>query len=526
MSSPLFGQQDNPKLVVGIVVDQMRADYLYRYYDKYGDGGLKRLMHEGFHFKNAHFNYGPTYTGPGHAAVYTGTTPSRNGIIANNWYSRKLKRSVYCAEDTVAKAIGGSGENGEISARNLLTTTFTDELRLFSNEKSKVVGVAIKDRGASLPAGHNPTGAYWFDDVSGDFISSDYFMEKLPKWVDKFNSKDIAQKYASMKWETLLDRSEYTESMEDDNPYERGLIGEKATLPYDLSKARKPLGALKSTPFGNTLTMDFAIAAIEGENMGQDATTDVLAVSFSSTDYAGHAFGPRSVEIEDVYLRFDQEVERLLDYLDKNIGKGEYTVFLTADHGVVDVPSLLRDRNYPGGYLNIAGAGQYIRQQLNERLGQGEWIENVSNDQLYLNRALIREKGLDLEDVQNLTRALVLETDAVADAYTASELTRRSLTDPFALRLQNGFNAVLSGDVMVIMNSGYLQSYGPEKGTSHGAIYTYDTHIPILLFGKKIPAGSSVRPVTITDIAPTMSLYLNISLPSGATGIPLMEVFE
>jgi predicted AlkP superfamily pyrophosphatase or phosphodiesterase len=520
------GQGENPKLVVGIVVDQMRADYLYRYYDKYEEGGLKRLMTDGFHYKNAHFNYGPTYTGPGHAAVYSGTTPSRNGIVANNWYSRVLKRSVYCAEDTLATAVGGSGENGEISARNLMTTTFTDELRMFSNERSKVVGVAIKDRGASLPAGHNPNGAYWFDDVSGDFISSDYYMDKLPKWAADFNKKDIAQKYAGMTWETLYDLSEYVESMEDDNPYERGLIGEKPTLPYDLSQARKPLGALRSTPFGNSLTLDFALAAIEGEQLGQDEFTDVLAVSFSSTDYAGHAFGPRSIEVQDVYLRFDQEIKRLLDYLDEKIGKGEYTIFLTADHGVVDVPALLRDSNYPGGYLNLSGAGQFIGKELNDRLGEGEWIENVSNDQIYLDRQLIKEKGLNLEDVQKLVRELVLEIDAVADAYTATELMSRSMTDPFALKLQNGFNSLLSGDVMVVLKSGHLESYGPNKGTSHGAIYTYDTHIPILLFGKNIPSGSSVRPVTITDIAPTMSLYLNISLPSAATGIPLMEIFE
>lgn len=518
--------QENPKLVVGIVVDQMRYDYLFRYYDKYSEDGFKRLLNKGYNFKNAHFNYFPTYTGPGHSAVYTGTTPSVNGIIANDWYDPKAELNMYCAGDSTVEAVGGSGENGQISARNVKVTTITDELRMFYNHRSKVVGVSIKDRGAAIPAGHNPNGAYWYDSNSGDFISSTYYLKKLPDWAEAFNKKDLAQKYASMTWEPVLKPEEYVESTEDNTPYEYPLVGDTPTLPYDLSQAENPLEKLPVTPFGNTIVLDFALEALENEEMGQDDITDLLAISFSSTDYAGHAFGPRSVEVQDMYLRLDQEIARLLNYLDEKIGVDKYTIFLTADHGVSDVPAYLEDHNYPGDRVDYREASGMIMSRLEEELGEGDWIVNLSNQQIYLNHSLLKENDMELDDVQEIVKSIVLEAEFVADAYTATELTARSITDPLAIKWQNGYYPSLSGDVMIQFKSGYLFGRDRQPGTTHGSTYTYDTHIPILFYGAKVPSGSSVRPVAITDIAPTLSMMLNISLPSGCTGIPLKELFE
>lgn len=521
-----FTQAEPPKLVVGIVVDQMRADYIYRYYDKLSNSGFKRLLNDGFNYQNAHFNYVPTYTGPGHASIYTGTTPSRHGIIGNNWFEKETGKSVYCAGDETVTAVGGSGENGEVSPRRMLTTTVTDELRLFSNHRSKVIGVAIKDRGSALPAGHNPTGAYWYDDKSGDFITSTYYRDELPKWVRDFNKKGLAKKYAGLTWEPLLDISEYTESTTDNTPYEYAVQGETPTLPYDLSKTESGLSALKSTPFGNTLTLDMALAAIEGESLGDDNFTDFLAVSFSSTDYVGHGFGVRAIETEDTYLRLDKEIARLLEFLDENIGEKEYTLFLTADHGVADVPAYSKDNNYPGGRLNVKEKSGDLMKAIQGKLGEGQWVIDLSNDQIHLNKALIEEKGRSLSEVQSIIKEIMMQSGFIEEAFTATELGSRQMTDPIAIKLQNGYHMRMSGDVFFVSKSGFLFGEEGQPGTTHGSAYNYDSHIPVIFYGKNIPKGQSVRKVSITDIAPTVSMLLNISLPSGATGEPLIEIFE
>lgn len=522
----LKAQNSNPKLVVGIVVDQMRNEYLYRYYDKFGNDGFKRLLNEGFHYKNAHYNYIPTFTGPGHASIYTGTTPSRHGIIANNWYSKVLNRSVYCAEDTAISAVGGTAKNGKISALNLKTTTITDELRTFYNDQSKVVGIALKDRGAAIPAGHHPNGAFWYDDVTGEFMSSKYYMNELPEWAKSFNAKGLAKKYAAQTWTTLYPIAQYVESIEDNSPYENKFGDQKtSTFPYKLSK-EKSLSQFRTTPFSNTFTLDFALAAIEGEKMGNDAIVDFLALSFSGPDNTGHAFGPRSVEVEDVYIRLDLEIARLLKYLDEKIGKEDYLIFLTADHAVADVPQYLIDRKLPGGYLDMANSGAILMDRIAAELGPGEWIQDVSNDQLFLNHQLIKDKGLKLHEVQDVIAKLLIENPAVAEAIPAHLMLNRPINDAFYARLQNGYHSQLSGDILIMLHSGYLyNSYG-NTGTTHGSGYTYDTHVPILFFGKNIPAGNSVRKVSITDIAPSISMLLNITLPSASTGDPLIELFE
>ncbi|HCX75705.1 MAG TPA: alkaline phosphatase, partial [Algoriphagus sp.] len=341
-SLALFAQQqaEKPKIVVGIIVDQMRQEYFYKFADRYSDGGFKRLASEGYMMKNGHYNYIPTYTGPGHASVYTGTTPATHGIIGNNWYVRRQNKMIYCAEDSTVSNVGGTVMSGQISPRNLLTTTITDELRFATNKRSKVVGIAIKDRGASLPAGHLGD-AHWFDSDNGEFMTSTYYKSELPTWVSNFNALKRPDSLLNQTWQPLYSADSYINSIDDNNEFEAPFIGkETPTFPYNLPELRENngnYGLIAATPFGNTLTLEFAYAAIEGEKLGMGKETDFLAVSFSSPDYIGHRFGPTSKELEDNYLRLDLEIEQFLNYLDKTYGKGNYLVFLSADHGVADI---------------------------------------------------------------------------------------------------------------------------------------------------------------------------------------------
>jgi predicted AlkP superfamily pyrophosphatase or phosphodiesterase len=516
-----------PKLVVGIVVDQMRQEYFYRYHDRYEAGGFKRLMNEGFMMTNGHYNYIPTYTGPGHASVYTGTTPADHGIIGNNWFIRSLGRSIYCAEDSLVAAVGGSAGSGEISPKNLLTSTITDELMFATGKRSKVVAVAIKDRGAALPAGAMGD-AYWYDGGTGQFMTSTYYYDALPDWVKAFNDKKLPEKYLSQTWEPLFPVETYVQGAPDDNEFESPFIGmETPTFPYDLEALMENnggFGLISTTPYGNTLTLDMAYAAMEGEQLGQRGETDFLAVSFSSPDYIGHRFGPSSVEVEDNYLRLDRELAKFFEHLDREIGEGEYLVFLTADHGVADVVSYMQSEGVSAGSLDT----RFVLTQLigftNQKYGEGKWISNYSNEQIFLNRPLIEENGLDLEQVQQDISRFLMRFDGIKETYTGMDLARLEYNHGKKHLLQMGFNHKASGDVMVILEAAWLSN--SVRGTTHGTGYTYDTHVPIVFYGWGVKPGSSSRYATITDIAPTLSILLKTRLPNGASGQPIGEILD
>lgn len=517
--------QGKPKLVVGIVVDQMRQDYLLRYMDDYGNDGFKRLLNEGYVFRNAHYNYFPTKTGPGHASIYTGTTPAKHGVIGNDWYDREIGRNINCVEDTLHQAVGAKS-NGEVSPVNVKTTTITDELRLFYNFRSKVVSVSLKDRGASIPGGHNPTGAYWYCLEDGNMMTSTYYMDKLPEWAEKFNRKNRSKALLSEDWELLRPFETYNESIEDENNFEQEISkGLGTTFPYNLSKYKDKPALLKYTPYTNTLIKEFAFEAVKAESLGMDDIPDFLAISFSATDDLGHRYGPRSLEIQDTYLRLDLEIAELLAFLDEQIGKNEYTVFLTSDHGATDVPSYLIKNKMPGGYHNYAFFRDLLKEKLNAVYGEGNWVKMIINEQIYLNRELIKEKGISFTEMQEKVKEILLSEDYVEEAFLSDVVGLRMFTDPTLIKLQNGFDAKRSGDVLFLLSSSDLNdSYG-RQGTDHRTGYTYDTHVPIIFYGKGINKGVSFRQISITDIAPTLSMFLDISLPSGSNGQVLEDVF-
>ena len=525
---------DRPKLVVGIVVDQMRQEYLYRFYDKFGQQGFKRLINDGYMLTNAHYNYAPTVTGPGHASVYTGTTPAVHGIIGNEYYDKVSKEFVNCVEDSLFKPVGNDAANGKLAPTRLISTTVTDELKLFTQKRAKVVGVSIKDRGAILPAGHMADAAYWYDSKSGKFITSTYYMKSLPEWVVKFNAQNLADKYLSQDWQTLLPIEQYTESGPDDSPYERKYAGkDKSTFPYKLSQLRAKndnFGMLPSTPFGNDYLTQMAFAALAGEQMGKDNITDFLCVSYSSTDAVGHAKGPNAVEIEDTYLRLDKNIEELLKKLDAEVGQGMYTVFLTADHAVADVPQYLKDNRVPSGYFSDS----YLKSKLDEYLAQyypgKSFIEDISNQQIFLNQEAFskdpRSSGMDMYLVTELIGKYLMAMDGVANYFTEATLRQGNYGEEgLKGKVIRGYNLKRSGDIVFILDSGWLES-GSIQGTTHGSGYTYDTHVPALFYGFGIKKGSSVKPHAITDIAPTISALLKIKFPSGATGEPVSEILD
>ena len=518
---------ERPKLVVGIVVDQMRYDYISRFWNGYSEGGFKRLVKEGFNFKNNHYNYAPTSTGPGHASVYTGTTPASHGIIGNDWYDKEIGASVYCAADNTYASVGTASAAGQMSPKQLLTTTISDQLKLHTQSRSKVIAIALKDRGAVLPGGHTADAAYWFHGKEeGSWISSTFYMETLPSWVTQFNSK-VPQQYKKP-WDLLKSEKAYIQSGSDKNNYEGAYRGETAAVfPHDLVSLWEANGAydiLKATAYGNSLTADFALAALKGENLGKGVDTDFLAISFSSTDYVGHQFGVNSREIEDTYYRLDLDLERLLKALDAQVGPGNYSLFLTADHAAVQVPSYLKDLKIPSGYFDSKVFMEKLNAYVADQFGSEDIIENISNYQVFLNRGLVAQLDIDLKGMQEDLAQFILQDSAVERTYTAHQMWGGEYTKGIPYILQNGYNPKRSGDVLFVLKPAVI-SYS-RTGSTHGSPQIYDTHTPLLFYGKGFKRGASYERSEIPDIAPTLAAMLGIAFPNGTTGKPLTQVLE
>lgn len=516
-----LAQPARPKLVVGIVVDQMRWDYLYRYQDRYCDGGFKRLLNEGFSCENTLIPYVPSVTAIGHTSIYTGSVPSIHGIAGN--YFVKDGKEVYCTDDATVKPVGSNGKAALMSPRNLMVTTVGDELRAATNNRAKVIGVSLKDRASILPAGRNANAAYWYDSESGRFVTSSYYMDKLPAWAEQFNASKQVDKYLSQKWETLYPIDTYQQSTADDNNYEDGIEkGEKATLPLDLSKLKKKYGyrIIRATPFGNSITFDMAKAAVEGENLGNRGETDFLAVSCSSTDIIGHQVGIRAIEIEDTYLRLDKSLADFLTFLDQKIGKGNYTVFLSADHGAMDNPQYLLDNRTDAGVWNENGAKETIEKALHNKFSyKGDLVKFVMNYQVFFNTSLIDSLSLNFDDIKAVTVNTLLKDSMVLYACDMEKASQASIPDVIKQKIINGYNRERSGAVQVITKPGF--NSGRMKGNTHGQWNAYDTHIPLVFMGWGIEHGATTRTCFMTDIAPTIAALLHIQAPSGSIGTPI-----
>lgn len=509
---------ERPKLVVGIVVDQMRWDYLYRYQKRYTDGGFKRLLGEGFSCENTMIPYVPSVTAIGHTCIYTGSVPSIHGIAGNNFV--KEGKKVYCTDDDSVKPVGTTSEAALMSPRNLWVSTIGDEMKIASNGRAKVVGVALKDRASILPAGHNPNGAFWFDDHTGCFITSSYYMDRLPKWVEAFNGKRLPEQYLSQKWNTLYPKNTYTESTTDENEYENGIReGVKGTLPLNLPELYKKYGygIIRNTPFGNSLTLDMAKAAIDGEQLGADDETDLLAVSCSSTDYIGHQVGTHAIETEDTYLRLDKAIADFLAYLDSKVGKGNYLVFLSADHGAMNNAAFLQDRRIPAGSWNASATAKKLNQVLAKEYPEaGDIVKTVMNYQVFFNRDVIKSKQLDFDNIKQTVVNVLKEDPSVLYACDMAKASTESIPEEVKSRIINGYNRERSGDVVIILKPNFYAH--SMKGTDHGAWNSYDTHIPLVFMGWGIKHGATTKQTFMTDIAPTIAAMLHVQAPNGCVG--------
>lgn len=514
-----------PKLVVGIVVDQMRWDYLYRYYNRYGTGGFKRLMNDGFSCENTFINYIPSFTAVGHTCIFTGSVPALTGITGNDWTEQLTGKTLYCTSDSTVQSVGNESEDGKMSPRNLLVSTITDELRIATNFKSKVIGVSIKDRASILPAGHTANGAFWFDDASGHFITSSYYMQQLPPWVTKFNSDNNVEKLIAGGWNTMYPIGTYKNSDNDEQAYEGKFSGETAPVfPHAINEVyKKNKGSFRSTPFGNTITLDFAKAAIDAYQLGRGEATDFLTINCASTDYVGHMFGPNSIEIEDTYLRLDKELALFLQTLDEKIGKGQYLVFLSADHGAAHAIGFMQDHEIPADFWNGKPLTEVLNKLLAEKYNTQNLVRSLQNYQVNFNMNRITADRLDYTAIKKTVVEYLRQQPGITYAVDVDELGKSPIPEPLKTMIGNGYNFKRSGGVQIILNAGWFEGYG-RTGTTHGQWNPYDTHIPLLWYGWNIKAGKSNREVHMTDIAPTLAALLHIQAPNGNIGKVIEDV--
>lgn len=528
-----------PKLVVGIVVEQMRYDYLKRYWKQLGNDGFKRIINEGTSFENAYHNTFFTQSSSGQASIATGTTPSVHGIIGNRWYNHLLDRETSSTGDDSKKSTGGASyTNGQMSPHHLLTATFADQLKLQSQLRAKVIGVALDPASAILSTGHSADLAFWFDDASGSWITSSYYTSNLPEWVETFNNRKFPSEYLRQTWTTLLSMSEY-ENCVQTNLYAPGIAGRKS-FPYnfeELSKASATLlgtltgsrtdldfALLKWSPSGNTLTKDFAIAAIDAMKLGYDEVTDFLSVSFSATEKIGSAFGPSSIEVMDTYLRLDRDLAHLLSYLDATVGKENLLIYLTSNHGAPEIPEYQAQAKIPVGNFNYLSAVSLLKSYLNLTYGEANWVKGYYQQQLYLNRPLIEERKLSLEEMQKTVARFMIQFSGVAHVMTASTLETQQFTDGIFGAMQRGFNQKRSGDILINLMPGWAEK--GESLHSSSSAYPYDTHVPLVLYGVQIPAATVTRKVEITSLASTLSHLLGLPAPDASLTEPLTEVLR
>lgn len=519
-------ENSKPKLIIGLVIDQMRWDFLYRFKDLYGNEGFKRILSEGFSYENTMIPYTPTFTAPGHTCIYTGSVPSIHGIIGNDWFDKKTNRSVYCVDDSSVVSLGSKGPYGKMSPVNMLTTTVTDELRLSNNFKSRVFGIAIKDRSSILPAGHAANGAFWYDSEFGKWTSSSYYMNQLPSWVDQFNDKNIPDHFLDSTWNTILPIEKYTMSTADNKEYEGSIPGlSGVNFPYNLGMITKnKFESFKCTPFAATYTFDFAKTLINNERLGLGAVTDFLTVSISSTDETGHLFGPNSIEVADTYLRLDLDIAAFLKYLDGKFGKDHYLLFLTADHGVAHSVGFLNEHSIPAGLFKGKELGNELNAMIEKKYSVSNCIQSLMNFQVYMNKEKIRDQGKNEEAIMSDVIEFLKQQSFISDAVETNKINEATIAQPIKENMINGYNVQRSGDIQFTVKPGYFDR--GTKGTTHGSWNPYDAHIPLLFFGKNIQHGKTNREVHMTDIAPTIAAMLQIQMPSGCVGKVLEEVTE
>ena len=523
---------DKPKLVIGIVVEELNYNQLEKFHDKLSENGIKKLINEGTYFKNASYEYLLTQSAPGHATIATGAEPSFHGITSDNWYTPLKNELINCTKDVSVNSVGGSFESGLHSPVNLLVSTFSDELAIATNKKAKVFGVGLKESSAIFSAGHTANAAYWFDNTTGTWMSSSYYISALPDWVNDFNAMKFSDTYMNSTWNLLRPAKDYADCLPDSNSFEIG-FNNINYFPYDLKKLRpgntfsskNDYSLLRETPFGNSLTTNFAIRLIQKERLGKDDVTDYLSICYSATDYIGHRFGPSSVEMGDAILRLDDDIKNLLTFINDSIGKKNVLIYFTAAHGISEIPAVLEKNRIPSGYFQQNQALQLLRSYLNAIYGEGEWVKGYSERQIFLNRTLIEDARLSLDDVQKKVARFLVQFTGVEAAYPYSAFEANDFGNGNLKRIINNFSPQRSGDVIVILNPGWVEKVS-DFVTNHNSPYEYDSHVPLIWYGWTVNRATVTRQVNITDIAATLSTLCKIPYPNACTGEPMFELFR
>jgi predicted AlkP superfamily pyrophosphatase or phosphodiesterase len=523
---------DKPKLVIGIVVEELNYNQLEKFHDKLCENGIKKLINEGTYFKNASYEYLLTQSAPGHATIATGAEPSFHGITSDNWYTPLKNELINCTKDVSVNSVGGSFESGLHSPVNLLVSTFSDELAIATNKKAKVFGVGLKESSAIFSAGHTANAAYWFDNTTGTWMSSSYYISALPDWVNDFNAMKFSDTYMNSTWNLLRPAKDYADCLPDSNSFEIG-FNNINYFPYDLKKLRpgntfsskNDYSLLRETPFGNSLTTNFAIRLIQKERLGKDDVTDYLSICYSATDYIGHRFGPSSVEMGDAILRLDDDIKNLLTFINDTIGKKNVLIYFTAAHGISEIPAVLEKNRIPSGYFQQNQALQLLRSYLNAIYGEGEWVKGYSERQIFLNRTLIEDARLSLDDVQKKVARFLVQFTGVEAAYPYSAFEANDFGNGNLKRIINNFSPQRSGDVIVILNPGWVEKVN-DFVTNYNSPYEYDSHVPLIWYGWTVNRATVTRQVNITDIAATLSTLCKIPYPNACTGEPMFELFR
>ena len=531
----LFSQNkivpQNPRLVVGIVVEQMRYDYIYRYWNKYCDSGFRKLINKGTFCKNTHYNYLLTNSSSGYASISTGTTPAFHGIVSDFWFVRLQEKQKYCVEDKKTKLIGSIASQVGKSPINMISSTWSDELKISNHKNSKVISISMKDYGAILSGGILADEAYWFDDETGYWITSSYYTDGLKEWVQIFNNKKFPDVYLGREWDTFFDIKDYHESLQDNNSYEIGFDGQKI-FPYDLNILKEKYfgySILKYTPFGNTYTNDFALFTIIKEYLGKDEYTDFLSINYSSTGYISDIFGIRSIEIEDTYIRLDKDIAHLISSLEDLVGKENVLIYLTSDRGASDSPDFSYDINMGGRNFDTKSAIVILRSYLRAIYGSGDWVQAYYNGQIYLNRTLIEDSKISLSEIQKTAANFFVQFSGVSNAVATESFQQTEFTEGIMSKAKNSFNQERSGDIFINLAPGWgVKSEATIRASlsARNSSYNDNTHVPLIWYGWKIPHKEIYTRKQIIDIAPTISYFLNISQPNTCTGNPIIELFE
>lgn len=529
---PTFPAQ--PKLIVVISLDQFRYDYISRFRQYFGMGGFNFLLDSGANFTNASYKHAANVTGPGHATMLSGTYGNVNGIIANDWYDRSKHEKVYCVGDETVSIVGATGEGR--SSRNFTGSTLGDELRLKNGFRSKVISLSNKDRAAILMAGKNPTGAFWMMDSV--FVTSTYYMKKLPDWVHGFNRSGLLKSYFGKIWEKKLSESAYVFLDDDNARYEKDANGMGITFPHrvignDSTKITPSYyGALWSSPFSAQVLAELAKQAILAERLGQRNILDMLCISFSAPDGVGHAYGPYSHEVMDMALQMDGILTDFFSYIDNKIGLRNCVFVLTSDHGVAPIPEylLVRNPNADAGRIPVKTIELFCSRVLSTKFGEpmngGKWIEAIAANNIYLDRRTLSQPGFPSIEVAAKELAETLVTlNPIAAVYTGSELSLMATTTPIENKMKRSFNKLRSGDVVYALKPYWTEGDSPY-GASHGEPYDYDAHVPLIIVGEDIRKGSYATEASPADIAPTLSALLGIEFPAGREGRVLIEALK